>query len=126
MMVVVSAWLEDCSSPTALTRGPSLPRLPHSGTIWPPLRAPICVSAAQQPVAWQQWGPQAFALAAALDRPIWLDIGAIWCHGVTSWTARVMRTPPLPALLNQHFVPIKVDRDERPDIDTAISTPMQP
>ena len=51
----------------------------------PPLRndlatakSPYLRSAAQQPVAWQQWGPQAFALAAALDRPIWLDIGAIW------------------------------------------------
>ena len=44
--------------------------------------SPYLRSAAQQPVAWQQWGPQAFALAAALDRPIWLDIGAYNSWGV--------------------------------------------
>lgn len=43
-------------------------------------KSPYLRSAAEQPVAWQQWGPDAFALARELDRPIWLDIGAIWCH----------------------------------------------
>jgi uncharacterized protein YyaL (SSP411 family) len=69
-------------------------------------------------VAWQQWGPQAFALAAALDRPIWLDIGAIWCHWCHVMDRESYENPAIAALINRHFVPIKVDRDERPDIDT--------
>jgi hypothetical protein len=80
--------------------------------------SPYLRSAAQQPVAWQQWGPQAFALAAALNRPIWLDIGAIWCHWCHVMDRESYENPAIAALLNQHFVPIKVDRDERPDIDT--------
>src|SRR5262249_30101917 len=80
--------------------------------------SPHLRSAAQQPVAWQQWGPQAFALAAALDRPIWLDIGAIWCHWCHVMDRESYENPTIAALINQHFVPIKVDRDERPDIDT--------
>src|SRR5438093_2900233 len=80
--------------------------------------SPYLRSAAQQPVAWQQWGPQAFALAAALDRPIWLDVGAIWCHWCHVMDRESYENPAIAALINQHFVPIKVDRDERPDIDT--------
>jgi hypothetical protein len=79
--------------------------------------SPYLRSAAQQPVAWQQWGPKAFALAAALDRPIWLDIGAIWCHWCHVMDRESYESPEIAALINQHFVPIKVDRDERPDID---------
>jgi uncharacterized protein YyaL (SSP411 family) len=79
--------------------------------------SPYLRSAAQQPVAWQQWGPKAFALAATLDRPIWLDIGAIWCHWCHVMDRESYEHPEIAALINQHFVPIKVDRDERPDID---------
>jgi hypothetical protein len=81
-------------------------------------QSPYLRSAAQQPVAWQQWGPTAFALAATLDRPIWLDIGAIWCHWCHVMDRESYENPTIAALINQHFVPIKVDRDERPDIDT--------
>jgi hypothetical protein len=81
-------------------------------------KSPYLRSAAQQPVAWQQWGPRAFALALALDRPIWLDIGAIWCHWCHVMDRESYENPTIAALINQHFVPIKVDRDERPDIDT--------
>jgi uncharacterized protein YyaL (SSP411 family) len=80
--------------------------------------SPYLRSAAQQPVAWQQWGPKAFERAAALDRPIWLDIGAIWCHWCHVMDRESYESPEIAALINQHFVPIKVDRDERPDIDT--------
>ncbi len=80
--------------------------------------SPYLRSAAQQPVAWQQWGPKAFELAVALDRPIWLDIGAIWCHWCHVMDRESYENPAIAALINQHFVPIKVDRDERPDIDT--------
>ena len=81
-------------------------------------RSPYLRSASDQPVAWQQWGPDAFTLAAKLDRPIWLDIGAIWCHWCHVMDRESYENPEIGALINQHFLPIKVDRDERPDIDS--------
>ncbi|MDT8369967.1 MAG: thioredoxin domain-containing protein [Longimicrobiales bacterium] len=80
--------------------------------------SPYLRSAADQPVAWQEWGPDAFALARELDRPIWLDIGAIWCHWCHVMDRESYENPELAALINAGFVPIKVDRDERPDIDS--------
>ncbi len=80
-------------------------------------RSPYLRSAAEQPVAWQQWGPEAFELAKALDRPVWLDIGAIWCHWCHVMDRESYENPEIAALINEYFVPIKVDRDERPDID---------
>src|SRR5712691_2230809 len=71
--------------------------------------SPYLRSAAQQPVAWQQWGPKAFELAVALDRPIWLDIGAIWCHWCHVMDRESYENPAIAALINQLFVPIKVD-----------------
>ncbi len=77
-------------------------------------RSPYLRSAAEQPVAWQQWGPEAFELAKALDRPVWLDIGAIWCHWCHVMDRESYENPEIAALINEYFVPIKVDRDERP------------
>ncbi len=80
--------------------------------------SPYLRSAAAQPVAWQQWGPDAFQLAKALDRPIWLDIGAIWCHWCHVMDRESYENTAIAALINANFVPVKVDRDERPDIDS--------
>lgn len=74
-------------------------------------------SAADQPVHWQPWGDEAFALAALLDKPVYLDIGAIWCHWCHVMDRESYENPAIAALINEHFVPIKVDRDLRPDID---------
>lgn len=79
--------------------------------------SPYLRSAAQQPVAWQEWGPEAFRLARQLDRPIWLDIGAVWCHWCHVMDRESYEDPEIAALINAEFVPVKVDRDERPDID---------
>ncbi|MEE8549780.1 MAG: thioredoxin domain-containing protein, partial [Gemmatimonadota bacterium] len=79
--------------------------------------SPYLRSAAEQPVAWQPWGPHAYQLARRLDRPIWLDIGAIWCHWCHVMDRESYENPQIAALINEKFVPIKVDRDERPDID---------
>ncbi len=80
--------------------------------------SPYLRSAEEQPVAWQQWGPDAFRLARTFDRPIWLDIGAIWCHWCHVMDRESYGNPEIAALINANFVPVKVDRDERPDIDT--------
>ena len=74
-------------------------------------------SARHQPVQWHPWGEEAFALAAAQDKPILLDIGAVWCHWCHVMDRESYEDPELASLVNQHFIAIKVDRDERPDVD---------
>jgi uncharacterized protein YyaL (SSP411 family) len=74
-------------------------------------------SARHQPVHWNPWGEAAFARAQAEDKPILLDIGAVWCHWCHVMDRESYENPEIAALINEHFVAIKVDRDERPDVD---------
>jgi uncharacterized protein YyaL (SSP411 family) len=71
-----------------------------------------------QPVAWHEWGAEAFARAAAEDKPILLDIGAVWCHWCHVMDRESYEDPELAEVINQNFIAVKVDRDERPDVDT--------
>ncbi len=73
--------------------------------------------AAHQPVDWYPWGEDAFRRAKDLDRPILLDIGASWCHWCHVIDRESYEDPKLAAIINEHFVAVKVDRDERPDVD---------
>src|SRR5512145_2967619 len=73
--------------------------------------------AAEQPVAWLPWSEAAFARARAEDKPILLDIGAVWCHWCHVIDHESYDDPAVAAIINGHFVAVKVDRDERPDID---------
>jgi len=75
-------------------------------------------SAMHQPIRWYQWGEQAFAEAQCQNRPILLDIGAVWCHWCHVMDRESYDDPEVAALVNQNFIAIKVDRDERPDIDS--------
>ena len=72
-------------------------------------------SAAHQPVHWREWGEDAFAAAREGDRPVLLDIGAAWCHWCHVMDGESYEDASLAGFLNEHFVCIKVDRDERPD-----------
>src|SRR5271165_6454445 len=74
-------------------------------------------SAQHQPVEWHAWGEAAFARAQAEDKPILLDIGAVWCHWCHVMDRESYENPEIAALINRSFVAIKVDRDERPDVD---------
>jgi len=74
-------------------------------------------SARHQPVQWHAWGEAAFARAQAEDKPILLDIGAVWCHWCHVMDRESYENPELAALINRLFVAVKVDRDERPDVD---------
>jgi hypothetical protein len=74
-------------------------------------------SARHQPVRWHPWGEAAFARAQAEDKPILLDIGAVWCHWCHVMDRESYENPEIAALINEHFVAVKVDRDERPDVD---------
>ena len=74
-------------------------------------------SARHQPVHWQPWGESAFARARAEDKPVLLDIGAVWCHWCHVMDRESYEDPEVAALINKLFVAVKVDRDERPDVD---------
>ncbi|MGA7521183.1 MAG: thioredoxin domain-containing protein [Acidobacteriaceae bacterium] len=82
-------------------------------------------SAMHQPVQWQEWGEAAFALAQQLDRPILLDVGAVWCHWCHVMDRESYEDPALAQTVNEHFVAIKVDRDERPDVDARYQAAAQ-
>ncbi len=71
-----------------------------------------------QPVRWEQWGEAAFARAVREDRPVLLDIGAVWCHWCHVMDRESYENAETARIINEHFVAIKVDRDERPDVDT--------
>ncbi len=72
---------------------------------------------AENPVHWRAWSPAALAEAAALDRPILLSIGYAACHWCHVMAHESFESPEIAAVMNRLFVNIKVDREERPDID---------
>lgn len=80
--------------------------------------SPYLRSAAHQPIDWHEWNDEAFAHAKAQDKPILLDIGAVWCHWCHVIDRESYENPEISKIINEHFVAIKVDRDERPDVDS--------
>ena len=83
-------------------------------------------SARHQPIQWHEWGSAAFEKAKAENKPVLLDIGAVWCHWCHVMDRESYENPETAALINEHFIAVKVDRDERPDVDSryqsAVST----
>jgi uncharacterized protein YyaL (SSP411 family) len=79
--------------------------------------SPYLRSAAHQPIDWYEWGEEAFRKARAEEKPVLLDIGAVWCHWCHVIDRESYENPEIAAMINQLFVPVKVDRDERPDVD---------
>ena len=88
-------------------------------------KSPYLQQHAQNPVDWYPWGEEAFAKARAEDKPIFLSIGYSTCHWCHVMEHESFENQPIAALLNQLFVPIKVDREERPDIDRIYMTYVQ-
>src|SRR2546425_11716736 len=82
-------------------------------------------SAAHQPVHWHPWGDAAFDTARTLDKPILLDIGAVWCHWCHVMDGESYEDAGVAETLNRDFVCIKVDRDERPDVDARYQRAVQ-
>jgi uncharacterized protein YyaL (SSP411 family) len=75
-------------------------------------------SAMHQPIQWHEWGEEAFASAQRENKPMLLDIGAVWCHWCHVMDRESYDDPEVAAIVNEHFIAVKVDRDERPDIDS--------
>ena len=80
-------------------------------------KSPYLLQHAANPVDWYPWGEDAFNKARAEDKPIFLSIGYSTCHWCHVMEHESFEDPEVAALLNEYFVSIKVDREERPDID---------
>src|SRR5271156_14147 len=75
-------------------------------------------SAMHQPIQWHEFGEEAFAEARLANKPMLLDIGAVWCHWCHVMDRESYDDAEVAAIVNEHYIAVKVDRDERPDIDS--------
>jgi uncharacterized protein len=80
---------------------------------------------AENPVDWYPWGPEAFEQARDLDRPVLLSVGYSACHWCHVMAHESFEDPATAAEINSSFVPVKVDREERPDIDAIYMEAVQ-
>src|SRR5512133_3031517 len=88
-------------------------------------RSPYLLQHAHNPVAWRPWGDDAFAEARRTGRPVCLSIGYSTCHWCHVMERESFEDEEIAAVLNARFVPIKVDREERPDVDAIYMTAVQ-
>ncbi|MGZ5316308.1 MAG: DUF255 domain-containing protein, partial [Solirubrobacterales bacterium] len=79
--------------------------------------SPYLLQHKDNPVDWRPWGPEALAEAREQDKPILLSIGYSACHWCHVMERESFEDAETAALMNERFVPIKVDREERPDVD---------
>jgi uncharacterized protein YyaL (SSP411 family) len=82
-------------------------------------------SAMHQPIHWHEWGLEPFEKAKRENKPILLDSGAVWCHWCHVMDRESYEDPQIATLINEHFIAIKIDRDERPDVDSRYQSAVQ-
>jgi uncharacterized protein YyaL (SSP411 family) len=87
--------------------------------------SPYLLQHKDNPVDWHPWGPEALAIAREHDRPILLSIGYAACHWCHVMERESFEDPVTAGYMNEHFVPVKVDREERPDIDAIYMEAVQ-
>ena len=87
--------------------------------------SPYLLQHADNPVNWLPWGADAFAAAKAQDKPILLSIGYSACHWCHVMAHESFESPETAALINEHYVAVKVDREERPDVDAVYMNAVQ-
>ncbi|HEY8548935.1 MAG TPA: thioredoxin domain-containing protein [Vicinamibacterales bacterium] len=87
--------------------------------------SPYLLQHADNPVDWFPWGEEAFARARETDRPIFLSVGYSTCHWCHVMERESFENEEIARVLNEHFVPVKVDREERPDVDRVYMTFVQ-
>ncbi|MBP1752174.1 MAG: hypothetical protein H6Q57_1010 [Geobacteraceae bacterium] len=88
-------------------------------------RSPYLLQHAENPVDWHQWGDGAFVRAKEEDKPVFLSIGYATCHWCHVMERESFEDEEVAELLNRHFISIKVDREERPDVDDQYMTVAQ-
>jgi uncharacterized protein len=87
--------------------------------------SPYLLQHAHNPVDWYPWGSEAFARARDEDRPIFLSVGYSSCHWCHVMERESFESPTIAALMNESFVNVKVDREERPDVDQIYMAAVQ-
>ena len=87
--------------------------------------SPYLQQHAHNPVDWYPWGAEALERARLEDKPIFLSIGYSTCHWCHVMAHESFENEAIAALMNQHFINIKVDREERPDLDETYMTAVQ-
>jgi len=122
LVFIVSTWAYADSLPEQtqkrLAMGEKPNRLIHE-------HSPYLLQHAFNPVDWYPWGDEAFARAKAENKPIFLSIGYSTCHWCHVMAQESFENPEIAALLNKWFISVKVDREERPDIDQIYMTVTQ-
>jgi uncharacterized protein YyaL (SSP411 family) len=88
-------------------------------------KSPYLLQHANNPVDWYAWGPEAFEKARTENKPIFLSIGYSTCHWCHVMERESFESDDIAQVLNRYFVPIKVDREERPDVDRIYMTFVQ-
>jgi len=122
VVVLLHAGLAGCSSeaesvPSPVAAPVGLPpptqhhhRLAHSSS-------PYLLQHADNPMDWYEWGDEAFAASKAQDKPIFLSVGYSTCHWCHVMSRESFSDPAIATFMNAHFICIKVDREQRPDVD---------
>ncbi len=87
--------------------------------------SPYLIQHAHNPVNWYPWGPEAFEIAKASDKPIFMSIGYATCHWCHVMERESFESEEIAAILNEHFIAIKVDREQRPDVDATYMSAVQ-
>jgi uncharacterized protein YyaL (SSP411 family) len=87
--------------------------------------SPYLLQHAANPVDWYEWGPEAFARAAERDVPILLSVGYAACHWCHVMAHESFEDAETASIMNEHFVSVKVDREERPDVDAVYMDAVQ-
>ena len=87
--------------------------------------SPYLLQHAENPVDWWEWGPEAFAEAERRDAPILISVGYAACHWCHVMAHESFEDPAVAAYLNDRFVAVKVDREERPDVDAVYMSATQ-
>jgi len=87
--------------------------------------SPYLLQHASNPVDWYPWGPEALGRAASEDKPLFISIGYSACHWCHVMAHESFEDPEIAALINRSFVAIKIDREERPDLDQLYMTATQ-
>jgi uncharacterized protein YyaL (SSP411 family) len=88
-------------------------------------KSPYLLQHAFNPVDWHPWGEEAFTKARQENKPIFLSIGYSTCHWCHVMERESFENPEIAKIMNEHFVCIKVDREERPDVDKVYMTAVQ-
>src|ERR671923_2472145 len=103
---------------------------PHQPSTQTPNRlihatSPYLLQHAYNPVDWYEWGPEAFERARREDKPILLSVGYAACHWCHVMAHESFEDPDTASLMNERFVNVKVDREERPDVDAIYMDAVQ-